>query len=163
MSNINITRKTYFALGMLAAATSLVGGVLYVFGLYARLLFNISSFLSGAMMLMLGAAEGVKTLRGRLSFAAAALTVVSLMGGLLAKIGGALPWPCFAFPFWRESEEQSSLHTVSFLVLLAGGIQLAGSFIALPVRMRGFLSIAITLCQLMLCYLLYSAERDRRA
>jgi hypothetical protein len=165
MSAINITRKTYFALGILASGVTLAGCVLYLFGIYAALLFNIATFLSGAMVLMLGAAEGANSTQGKFCFAALALFIASLMGsqlgGLPAKLGGALAWPCFALPFWRESKPDSAQRTVSFLVMAAGVVQLVCSFLPLPSRLKGLLSLAIAGCQLALAYVLYSAEKAR--
>ena len=83
---LNVTQKTYYALGVLASVLNLAGGALYLAGIYAALLFNIASFLAGAMMLMTGACAGVKSLTGRLSLLAAALVVFSLMGGVLAML-----------------------------------------------------------------------------
>ena len=51
---LNVTQKTYYALGVLASVLNLAGGALYLAGIYAALLFNIASFLAGAMMLMTG-------------------------------------------------------------------------------------------------------------
>ena len=160
---LNVTQKTYYALGVLASVLNLAGGALNLAGIYAALLFNIASFLGGAMMLMMGAAEGVGSMHGKFCFAALALMILSLMGGVPAKLGGALTWPCFVFPYWRESAEGTNRRTVSFLVLLAGGIQLAGSFIPLPGRLKACLSIAIAACQLLFAWLLYSEEKERRA
>ena len=83
---------------------NLAGSALYLAGVYASPLFNIASFLAGAMMLMTGACAGVKTRTGQFSLAATALAVFSLMGGIPAKLGGALAWPCFAVPYWKQAE-----------------------------------------------------------
>ena len=41
---LNVTQKTYYALGVLASVLNLAGGALYLAGIYAALLFNIASF-----------------------------------------------------------------------------------------------------------------------
>ena len=84
---LNVTQKTYYALGVLASVLNLAGGALYLAGIYAALLFNIASFLAGAMMLMTGACAGVKSLTGRLSLLAAALVVFSPDGRRARQTG----------------------------------------------------------------------------
>ncbi|BFJ85254.1 hypothetical protein WMO24_13590 [Ruthenibacterium sp. CLA-JM-H11] len=157
---LNVTQKTYYALGVLASVLNLAGGALYLAGIYAALLFNIASFLAGAMMLMTGACAGVKSLTGRLSLLAAALVVFSLMGGVPAKLGGALAWPCFAAPYWKKGEP---LHTMVFLTFLAGGVQLVFSFVALPAALKACLAVVFAAVQLVLAYLLYCDQRDNAA
>ncbi|WP_367924146.1 hypothetical protein [uncultured Ruthenibacterium sp.] len=157
---LNVTQKTYYALGVLASALNLVGGALYLAGIYAALLFNIASFLAGAMMLMTGATAGVKTRTGKFSLLAAALVVFSLMGGVPAKLGGALAWPCFAVPYWKQADP---VHTMVFLTFLAGGVQLVFSFVALPAALKACLAIVFAVIQLVLSYLLYCDERDKLA
>lgn len=157
---LNVTQKTYYALGVLASALNLVGGALYLAGIYAALLFNIASFLAGAMMLMTGACAGVKTRTGQLSLLATALMVFSLMGGVPAKLGGALAWPCFAAPYWKEEEP---VHTMVFLTFLAGGVQLVFSFVSLPSALKACLAMVFAAVQMVLAYLLYCGQRDRAA
>ena len=155
---LNVTQKTYYALGVLASVLNLAGSALYLAGVYASPLFNIASFLAGAMMLMTGACAGVKTRTGQFSLAATALAVFSLMGGIPAKLGGALAWPCFAVPYWKQAEP---VHTMVVLTFLAGGVQLVFSFVPLPAAMKACLAIVFAAVQLVLAYLLYCGERDK--
>lgn len=162
-SNINITKKTYYAMGVLGAALNVIGSLLAILGIYAGFLFNVATLLGGAMMLLLGAHEGVANLKGKLSFVALALMLFSMMKGYLGLIGGALAWPCFAIADFTQTKEGDILHTAAFLVFICGAVQLVASFLTLPMRLKSCMAVAISISQLLFAYRLFCAEKEKQA
>ena len=111
-------------------------------------------------LLLLAAGEGVKTLEGKAALAALLLQLVYFFPGVPQKLGGALAWPVFAVPhFMAAAKEGDSLRTLSFLVMLAGGVQLVFSFVPLEAMFKGVLAVVIALSQLLLCAALAGREK----
>ena len=50
---MNITRKTFYGIGILSAALNILGGAMLLFSIRADLVFNIATVAAGVMMLML--------------------------------------------------------------------------------------------------------------
>ena len=75
---MNITRKTFYGIGILSAALNILGGAMLLFSIRADLVFNIATVAAGVMMLML-ATNLKEDPRGRnFCLAAALLTVLGL-------------------------------------------------------------------------------------
>ena len=49
---MNITRKTFYGIGILSAALNILGGAMLLFSIRADLVFNIATVAAGVMMLM---------------------------------------------------------------------------------------------------------------
>lgn len=56
-------------------------------------------------------------------------------------------------------KEGDNLRTLSFLVMLAGGVQLVFSFVPLGAMFKGVLAVVIALSQLLLCSSLAGREK----
>lgn len=161
--SLNFTKKTYFAVGILAGALNVLGGLAYMASIQAGALFTIASIATGAMLLLLGAAEGVKTLEGKCVFAALLLQLLYFFPGVLMKVCGALVWPVFAFPYWKQSPAEDGTHTMAFLTMLAGGVQLLFSFVPLPTTFKAVLAVVIAAIQAVLAWMLYQDEKNKPA
>lgn len=155
---MNITKKTYYGMGIVAAALTVLGGVLLILGNYAALLYNIATLLAGGMMLLVAAADKGKGRHAQMCALGIVLLIVGLVPGVLGKIGGALAWPAFALPYFSETEKDDPLHTAAFAVLLCGAVQLVGSFLPLSRMLAACISIAIAAAQGLLAWLLFHAE-----
>lgn len=163
---LSITKKTYYAIGIIAAALSLAGSLLYVPGIYIPLPFTVASIGTGLMLLLLLAAGDVKSREGSFTFLALLAQILYFFSGVLMKVCGALVWPLFAFPVWRDTSDEGDdapLHTMAFVVMLAGAAQLLFSFVPLPRMWKALLAVAISACQAVLCWLLYGREKARQA
>lgn len=161
--SLNFTKKTYFAVGMIAAALNLAGGVAYMVSIQATALFTIASIATGGMLLLLGAEEGFKTLEGKCVFVALLAQLLYFFPGVLMKVCGAVIWPIFAFPYWKQSAKDDGTHTMAFLTMLAGGVQLLFSFVPLPGMFKAVLAVVISAIQLALAWMLYQDEKHRLA
>lgn len=152
---LTLNQKTYYGLGIVAAALTVLGGLCLMFGTYAALLYNIASLLTGGMLLFLAATQREDKLR-RVCFLLATLCVVlGMIPGVVGKIAGALAWPLFAVPYFKQTEQTAVLHTASYLVLLCGLAQLVGSFLPMTRMIAACVSIGIAAAQGMLVWLLF--------
>ena len=80
---MNITRKTFYGIGILSAALNILGGAMLLFSIRADLVFNIATVAAGVMMLML-ATNLKEDPRGRnFCLAAALLTVLGMVPGIV--------------------------------------------------------------------------------
>ena len=139
---LTATKKTYYIVGGCSAALALAGAALYLPGYYFDFLFTLSAILAGAMFLLVAAAE------------------VYFFPGVPQKVGGALAWPVFAAAHFMAAEKEGdNLRTLSFLVMLAGGVQLVFSFVPLGAMFKGVLAVVIALSQLLLCSSLAGREK----
>lgn len=149
---LTATKKTYYLVGGCSAALALAGAALYLPGYYFDLLFTLSAILAGAMFLLVAAGEGVKTPEGRAALVALIFQLIYFFPGVPQKVGGALAWPVFAAAHFSAAKQEGDvLRTLSFLVMLAGGVQLVFSFVPLSVMFKGVLAVVIALSQLLLC------------
>lgn len=152
-------------MGVLSGALNVIGGALLIFGTYVGPLYSVATAAAGLMMLLLAATQKEPLHRGT-AFAGMLLVLLSMMGttagvwGVLGKVGGALAWPVFAIPYYKESagEEQSPRKTMAGLVFVAGVVQLAGSFIAMPDMVRITLSMGIGAVQAVMAWVLQSEQ-----
>lgn len=157
---MHYTEKTYYGLGVAASALTVAGSAAYFLGIYTALLFNIATLLTALMMLMLLLERGAGDARGRALAAALVLALCQLAPGIFSRLGGALAWPVFALPVWRQTREGEPLHSAAFLVMVAGAVQLVGSFLPLPAMFKAALAVAIAACQLALSVLLFRAKGE---
>ena len=108
----------------------------------------------------MAAAEGAKTPEGKAALVALLLQLVYFFPGVPQKVGGALAWPVFAAAHFMAAEKEGdNLRTLSFLVMLAGGVQLVFSFVPLGAMFKGVLAVVIALSQLLLCSSLAGREK----
>lgn len=149
-SRLSITRKTYYALGVVAMALTMAQAILVLFGNNLMLLDNISFVLTGLMFLFLAAVKGSDKREKTRYFLCFLLLLCG--GGILLAVPGinritaAMVWPVF---LWYEELRQGALRaqatavsaaeTVSFILWLlvvpggVGGLRLAANFVWLAV------------------------------
>ena len=90
---MNITRKTFYGIGILSAALNILGGAMLLFSIRADLVFNIATVAAGVMMLML-ATNLKEDPRGRnFCLTAALLAFLVMVCGLVLLVGSFLPVP----------------------------------------------------------------------
>ena len=148
---MNITRKTFYGIGILSAALNILGGAMLLFSIRADLVFNIATVAAGVMMLML-ATNLKEDPRGRnFCLAAALLTVLGMVGIVCA----AASWPVFAWPYFKASVPENGLHKAAFLVVVCGLVLLVGSFLPVPQMLAACIIIAVAAVQGLLAFLLY--------
>ena len=117
---MNITRKTFYGIGILSAALNILGGAMLLFSIRADLVFNIATVAAGVMMLML-ATNLKEDPRGRnFCLAAALLTVLGMVPGIVGIVCAAASWPVFAWPYFKASVPENGLHKAAFLVMVCG-------------------------------------------
>ncbi|MEF9970025.1 MAG: hypothetical protein RR867_08095 [Ruthenibacterium sp.] len=152
---LTLSKKTYYGLGIVAAALTILGGLCLMFGTYAALLYNIASLLTGGMLLFLAATQREDKLRRTCYLIATLCVIAGMVPGVIGKIGGALAWPVFAIPYFKQTEETAIIHTASFLVILCGLAQFVGSFLPMTRMIAACVSIGIAAAQGMLVWLLF--------
>lgn len=156
---MQITKKTAFAIGLVSAGLVVLGGVLLLLGRYVGFVYNVASVAAGAMMAVYALMSTEKTPRN-IALLATLLSVLSMTGGVPGAICGALAWPCFALYFLRTEPDGSDIKSLAVATMVAGGIQLVGSFIALPDTLRIVLSIVIGAVQGVFAWLLFQQEKE---
>ena len=148
---MNITRKTFYGIGILSAALNILGGAMLLFSIRADLVFNIATVAAGVMMLML-ATNLKEDPRGRnFCLTAALLTVL----GMVRIVCAAASWPVFAWPYFKASVPENGLHKAAFLVMVCGLVLLVGSFLPVPQMLAACIIIAVAAVQGLLAFLLY--------
>ena len=144
---MNITRKTFYGIGILSAALNILGGAMLLFSIRADLVFNIATVAAGVMMLML--ATNLK------EDPAALLTVLGMVPGIVGIVCAAASWPVFAWPYFKASVPENGLHKAAFLVMVCGLVLLVGSFLPVPQMLAACIIIAVAAVQGLLAFLLY--------
>lgn len=98
----SVTRKTYYALGLLAAAFSLAGAFGVLFGQPFTLLDNLAFILTGMMFLLLAAIKGSPKQDKTRYFACFLLLILSTcpLPALAGRLLAASYWPAF---LWAET------------------------------------------------------------
>ena len=133
---MNITRKTFYGIGILSAALNILGGAMLLFSIRADLVFNIATVAAGVMMLML-ATNLKEDPRGRnFCLAAALLTVLGMVPGIVGIVCAAASWPVFAWPYFKASVPENGLHKAAFLVMVCG-LVLLWAILSPAVRLGG--------------------------
>ena len=145
---MNITRKTFYGIGILSAALNILGGAMLLFSIRADLVFNIATVAAGVMMLML-ATNLKEDPRGRnFCLAAALLTVLGMVPGIVGIV-------CAAASYFKASVPENGLHKAAFLVMVCGLVLLVGSFLPVPQMLAACIIIAVAAVQGLLAFLLY--------
>ena len=143
---MNITRKTFYGIGILSAALNILGGAMLLFSIRADLVFNIATVAAGVMMLMLAT---------NLKEDPALLTVLGMVPGIVGIVCAAASWPVFAWPYFKASVPENGLHKAAFLVMVCGLVLLVGSFLPVPQMLAACIIIAVAAVQGLLAFLLY--------
>ena len=139
---MNITRKTFYGIGILSAALNILGGAMLLFSIRADLVFNIATVAAGVMML-------------NFCLTAALLTVLGMVPGIVGIVCAAASWPVFAWPYFKASVPENGLHKAAFLVMVCGLVLLVGSFLPVPQMLAACIIIAVAAVQGLLAFLLY--------
>ena len=155
---MNMTRKTFYGVGVVSAALNLLGGVLLMFSMRMALLFILATIGSGAMMLLVAMSLREDAHARSLCLAGALLTILGMMPGALGAICAAAAWPAFAWPYFRASAPESGLHRAAFLVLVCGLVLLVGSFLPVPQMLAACIICAVAAAQGLLAWLLYHED-----
>ena len=104
--NLNITRKTYYALGLLAAAASAAGAFGALAGQAMSFLDSAAFALTGIMFLLLAAIKGSpKQQKGRYFACFMLLILSSCFTGPVGRLLSASYWPVF---LWVETLREDS-------------------------------------------------------
>ena len=118
-------------------------------------MFNIATVAAGVMMLLL-ATNLKEDPRGRnFCLAAALLTVLGMVPGIVGIVCAAASWPVFAWPYFKASVPENGLHKAAFLVMVCGLVLLVGSFLPVPQMLAACIIIAVAAVQGLLAFLLY--------
>ncbi len=116
-SKLSITRKTYYALGVVAAALSMGQAIMVLFGTSMELLEHISFGLTGLMLLFLAAVKGSDK-REKTRYFLCFLLLLFGSGMVLGlpwvdRVAAGLAWPVF---LWYEELRQSGLRSQAWAV-----------------------------------------------
>ena len=125
---MNITRKTFYGIGILSAALNILGGAMLLFSIRADLVFNIATVAAG---------------------------VLGMVPGIVGIECAAASWPVFAWPYFKASVPENGLHKAAFLVMVCGLVLLVGSFLPVPQMLAACIIIAVAAVQGLLAFLLY--------
>lgn len=160
---MNMTRKTFYGLGVISSALNLLGGLLLIFSIRLTLLFSLATVGAGAMMLLLATTPHEDAAARNLCLAGAILTALGMAPGALGAIAAAASWPVFAWQYFKASAQESLLHRCAFLVMIGGLVLLVGSFLPVPQMLAACIVLAVAAAQGLLAWLLYCAEPGRAA
>ncbi|MBD5094655.1 MAG: hypothetical protein HDT26_10310 [Subdoligranulum sp.] len=155
---MNMTRKTFYGLGVVASALNILGGALLIFSIQLSLLFSLATIGAGAMMLLVATTLQGDASARNLCLAGAMLTVIGMVPGALGAIAAAASWPVFAWQYFKTSPQESPLHQCAFLVLICGVVLLVGSFLPMPQMLAACIILAVAAAQGLLAWLLYRGE-----
>ena len=160
---MNMTRKTFYGLGVVSSALNLLGGALLIFSIRMSLLFSLATVGAGAMMLLVATTKQGPVPARNLSLAGAMLTAFGMMPGALGAIAAAASWPVFAWQYFKVSQQESPLHRCAFLVMVCGVVLLVGSFLPMPQMLAACIILAVAAAQGLLAWLLYHAGPGQTA
>lgn len=155
---MNITRKTFYGIGVLAAALNILGGAMLLFGTRANLVFNLATIAAGVMMLMLATSMKDDPRSRNFCLAGALLTVLGMVPGIVGIVCAAASWPVFAWPYFKAFAPEDALHKTAFLVMVCGLVLLVGSFLPVPQMLAACIILAAAAVQGLLAFLLYQGE-----
>lgn len=164
---LKLSKKTYYMLGVLAGALTLVRAVAAMAGLGLALLDSVAFGCAGLMLLFLASVKGTPMEDKRSLFGCFLLLIASVFfnAPLLQIVLMGLVWPCFA-AFEKNRDER--LAPVCRLVFAAEflwmGLRVLAelgelSVLAWPSNLAGTFAAA---ARLWLCVKLYKRERDER-
>ena len=154
---MNMTRKTFYGLGVVSSALNLLGGALLIFGIRLTLLFSLATVGAGAMMLLVATTLQEDAPARNLCLAGAILTVFDMIPGALGAVAAA-SWPVFAWRYFKTSPQEGPLHRCAFLVMVCGVVLLVGSFLPMPQMLAACIIVAVAAAQGLLAWLLYHDE-----
>ena len=155
---MNMTRKTFYGLGVVSSALNLLGGALLIFSIRLSLLFSLATVGVGAMMLLVATTLQEDASARNLCLAGAVLTAFGMTPGALGAIAAAASWPVFAWQYFKTSQQESPLHRCAFLVMVCGVVLLVGSFLPMPQMLAACIILAVAAAQGLLAWLLYCGE-----
>lgn len=115
--NLSITRKTYYALGVLGTALSMGQAIMLLFGTSMNLLENIAFVLTGLMLLFLAAIKGSDG-RDKARYFLCFVLLLFGSGMVLGlpwvdRVAAGLSWPIF---LWYEEMRQGGLSRQAWAV-----------------------------------------------
>lgn len=153
---MNITRKTFYGIGILSAALNILGGAMLLFSIPGGPCVQYRDRRGGRD----DADAGHKSKRGPpaaaiSAWAAALLTVLGMVPGIVGIVCAAASWPVFAWPYFKASVPENGLHKAAFLVMVCGLVLLVGSFLPVPQMLAACIIIAVAAVQGLLAFLLY--------
>lgn len=156
---MHFTRKTYFGVGLVGAASNALASILLLVGVNMGLLYHVGTVASAAMMLFLATRYTEGIYRGT-GVAGALLTICGWLSGAPGLVCAALGWPVFAIPYYTREPEESLCRKAAMLVFLVGAVQLVGSFVAMPDKVRICLAVGIAVTQGALAWVLFQREES---
>lgn len=160
-----LSKKTYYALGMLAAGCAMAQAIASVAGASFALLDNVAFILTGLMLLFLASVKGTSGADKGALFGCFFLLIgaMSLSAPLLQYTLLALVWPCFA---WYEKRRDKRLAPQLRAVCICEALWFAAQVLvnlggaaamALPANLLG---LACAVVRGWLTLSLYRRERD---
>lgn len=166
--NLSVTRKTYYALGLVACACAMAAALGSLFGSTIRPLESLGYYLTCLMFLMLAAVKGSPAADKRRYFLCFLLELIANIWvgvPLFNTVLMALPWPVFAvYEMTRGAKVMTQLR---FLVLSEALTMLVCSLAAtvFPDGGWGYYAMLSITCVARgwLCMVLYRLEADRQA
>ena len=142
-SKLSITRKTYYALGMVGVALSMAGSFFVVFSQGMALLDNIAFILTGLMFLFLASVQGSpKPVKSRYFFCFVLLLLgagVLYIVPLVNRLAAALCWPVF---LWAEEQRQGGLRSQAAAVSGVEAVSFVLGLLVAPGGMQGLIPVA---------------------
>ena len=162
---LNLTKKTYYSLGAIAAALVLVQSVASTVGMAMSLLDSIAFGFTGLMFLFLASVKGTEMSDKRSLFGCFLLLVGSMFFNvpLLQIVLLAFVWPCFAaYEKNRDARLASPFKAVCLMEFLWMGLKIVATLgevtaLSVPANLAGMGAAA---ARLWLCVCLYRRERD---
>lgn len=133
---LSITRKTYYALGLLAAAFSLAGAFGVLFGQPFTLLDNLAFILTGMMFLLLAAVKGSPKQDKTRYFACFFLLILSTcpLPAPAVRLLEACYWPAFLWVETLRTPSSPRLRSAARTLTLCEGL---GCILWMAVRLGG--------------------------
>ncbi len=167
-SRLSITRKTYYALGVVAMALTMAQAILVVFGSNLMLLDNVAFVLTGLMFLFLAAVKGSDP-REKTRYFLCFLLLLCGGGVLLVlpgvnRVAAALVWPVF---LWYEELRQGGLRRQAMAVSGAEAVSLILWLLVVPGGVGGLrlaanlVWLAVTVVRAWAIMTLYKKESAR--
>lgn len=165
--NLSVTRKTYYALGLIACACTMAAALGSLFGTPIHPLESLGYDLTCLMFLLLAAIKGSPAADKRRYFLCFLLEIVAniLVVPAFNTILMALPWPVFAV--YEQSRGSNVMPQLRFLVL-SEALTMLVCYLAATLFPEGgwayFAMLSITcIARGWLCMVLYRLEADRQA
>ena len=119
--NLNITRRTYYALGLLAAAASAAGAFGALAGQAMAFLDSTAFALTGMMFLLLAAVKGSpRQQKGRYFVCFVLLILSSCFAGAVGRLLAASYWPALLWFEALRGEDGASAAAARTLTLCEG-------------------------------------------